>query len=76
MRSYALVRNMPKKYLIQTTVSAETRRRLDALAHVMGHRRAGYLRHLVDMHVRALRPKLLATLIKTRTDSQERRTKP
>jgi hypothetical protein len=44
--------------LIQTTVDAPVCRMLDALAKADGHRRASYLRHLVELHVRALTPEL------------------
>jgi hypothetical protein len=44
--------------LIQTTVDDSVLRKLDALARACGHRRAGYLRHLVEKHVQALTPKL------------------
>lgn len=54
--------------LIQTTVSKKTLKALDALARSMGHKRAGYLRHLVEMHVRAIKPKLLVSLSKTKPD--------
>jgi hypothetical protein len=62
-----------KKRLIETTVSPSTLRRLDALARTMGHSRSGYLRHLIEVHVRALRPKLLASLLKTKQDVIEDR---
>jgi hypothetical protein len=44
--------------LIQSTVSSAVLRQLDALAKAQGHKRASYLRHLVEMHVRALTPEL------------------
>jgi hypothetical protein len=44
--------------LIQTTVDAPVCKQLDALARAGGHRRASYLRHLVELHVRALTPEL------------------
>ncbi|HVP23330.1 MAG TPA: hypothetical protein VMS77_05405 [Conexivisphaerales archaeon] len=59
---------MPHMHLIQTKVSKETLKALDALARAVGHKRAGYLRHLVEVHVRAIEPKLLASLSKTRPD--------
>ena len=59
---------MPRMRLIQTKVSEETLRALDALARAVGHKRAGYLRHLVEVHVRAIEPKLLTSLSKTRPD--------
>jgi hypothetical protein len=58
------VLNMPGK-LIQTTISLETLRKLDALARAQGHRRASYLRHLVELHVRAISPRLLKITEKT-----------
>jgi hypothetical protein len=59
MRLYAILcaQNMQGK-LIQTTVASSVLRKLDALARAQGHRRASYLRHLVEMHVQALTPKL------------------
>lgn len=48
---------MPGK-LVQTTVDQKTLRKLDALARAHGHRRASYLRHLIELHVRALSPEL------------------
>ena len=48
--------------LVQTTVSATTLRKLDALARACGHKRAGYLRHLVEVHVRSLPPRLAKVL--------------
>lgn len=44
--------------LIQTTVDANSLKKLDALARATGHKRASYLRHLVEMHVQALTPQL------------------
>ena len=60
MRPYANLcsRKMPGK-LIQTTDDPRVLRKLDALARASGHRRASYLRRLVEMHVRALTPRLL-----------------
>lgn len=49
---------MPGK-LIQTTVDAYVCTQLDALAKCGGHKRASYMRHLIEMHVKALSPKLL-----------------
>jgi hypothetical protein len=51
-----------KGSLVQTTVSPPTLRKLDALARAHGHKRAGYLRHLVELHVRALSPRLARVL--------------
>jgi hypothetical protein len=58
MRTYVAKKDMEGK-LIQTTVTPEVLRKLDTLARAQGHRRASYLRHLVELHVRALTPKLL-----------------
>lgn len=51
-----------KRSLIQTTVDSPTLRKLDALARTCGHKRAGYLRHLVEVHVRSLPPRLARAL--------------
>lgn len=54
---------MPRKtHLIQTVVSPPVLRKLDALAKATGHKRASYLRHLVETHVKAVTPKLAATI--------------
>jgi hypothetical protein len=59
MRLYANLCNLNMSgKLIQTTVDASTLRKLDALAKARGHKRASYLRHLVEMHVQALTPEL------------------
>jgi predicted DNA-binding protein len=54
------------KKLVQTTVSPSTLRKLDALAAVRKWSRATYLRDLIEMHVRAVQPKLLRELDKAR----------
>jgi hypothetical protein len=51
--------------LIQTTIDQAVLRKLDALAKVRGHRRASYLRHLVELHVQTLTPALLRITRKT-----------
>jgi hypothetical protein len=51
--------------LIQTTVAPGVLRKLDILARAQGHRRASYLRHLVELHVQSLTPKLLKITSKT-----------
>jgi len=43
---------------MQTTVGDDVLRKFDTLARAQGHRRASYLRHLVEMHVQALTPSL------------------
>lgn len=55
------VRTERKKHLIQTVVSEPVLRKLDALAKATGHKRAGYLRHLVELHVEALTPQMAKT---------------
>lgn len=57
--------------LIQTTVSLPTLRKLDALARACGHKRAGYLRHLVELHVRALPPKLATSVMRPSLTDEE-----
>lgn len=59
---------MPTKHLVQTTVEKKILRALDSLARSSGHKRAGYLRHLIELHVKAIKPKLLVSLSKTRPD--------
>ena len=58
--------------LIQTVVKPATLHQLDALARATGHTRASYLRHLVEMHVRAINPKLAKAL--ARSNQTERTT--
>jgi predicted DNA-binding protein len=48
--------------LIQTVVRPTVLRQLDALAKATGHTRASYLRHLVELHVKAINPKLAKAL--------------
>lgn len=48
--------------LIQTVVNPSVLRQFDALARATGHTRASYLRHLVELHVRAINPKLAKAL--------------
>lgn len=59
MRLYANLcnLNMPGK-LIQTTIDPSVLKKFDALAKARGHRRASYLRYLVEIHVQALTPEL------------------
>ncbi len=40
-----------KMHLVQTVLSLPILKQLDALAKVAGHKRAGYLRHIVELHV-------------------------
>ena len=51
-----------KTCLVQTILSPIVLRKLDALAKATGHTRAGYLRHLIGLHVSALPPKLAKAL--------------
>ena len=62
-----------KKQLAQTTITTTTMRKLDALARADGTTRAGYLRRLIDMHVRAINPKLLKAIAQPIQDSMLRR---
>jgi predicted DNA-binding protein len=59
----------PKKssMLIQTVVKPPVLRQLDALARATGHTRASYLRHLVELHVRAINPRLAKALARKKT---------
>jgi hypothetical protein len=52
--------------LVQTQVNKTTLRKLDALARARGVTRAAYLRQLIMVHVRALKPALLRALDLTR----------
>ena len=54
-----------KKHLVQTVVDEPVLRKLDALAKATGHKRAGYLRHLIEMHVEALTPQMAKTFAMT-----------
>ena len=62
-----MLRVNPKRSsrLIQTVVKPTTLRQLDALAKATGHTRASYIRHLVEMHVRAINPKLAKALARS-----------
>jgi len=51
-----------KARLVQTTVDPVVLRKLDALAKATGHKRAGYVRHLIELHVKALSPNLAVAL--------------
>ena len=51
-----------KTRLVQTTVDPTVLRKLDALARATGHKRASYLRHLIELHVKALSPTLAVAL--------------
>ena len=59
----------PKKssMLIQTVVKPTVLRQLDALARATGHTRASYLRHLVELHVQAINPRLAKALARGKT---------
>jgi predicted DNA-binding protein len=48
--------------LIQTVVKPTVLRQFDALARATGHTRASYLRHLVELHVEAINPRLAKAL--------------
>jgi hypothetical protein len=52
---------MPR-VLAQTLLHKTTLRRLDALARARGCSRSAYLCRLVEVHVRAMRPRLLRAL--------------
>jgi hypothetical protein len=61
IENYASVPPVPaKKLLLQTHVSATVFRKFDALARAAGNTHAGYLRHLIELHTRALRSPRLA----------------
>lgn len=51
------VLNMPSK-LVQTTIDDDVLKKFDVLAKIQGHKRASYLRHLIEIHVKALTPQL------------------
>ena len=53
--------------LIQTVVRPTVLRQLDALAKATGHTRASYLRHLVELHVKAINPRLAKALARGKT---------
>lgn len=42
------------KTLLQTRVATSVARKLDTLAKTNGHKRAGYLRHMVEVHVKTM----------------------
>lgn len=63
----------PHKVLVQAQVLRTTRRRLDALARARGCSRSAYLRRLIEMHVRAVTPKLLCALDAAVPRSESRR---
>ena len=50
-----------KSHLVQTVVSWKVLKKLDALAKATGHKRASYVRHLIEMHVKAVDPRLART---------------
>ena len=54
--------------LVQTQVSRNVLRQLDALARADEKSRSRYLASLIAMHVKAVSPKLLKSLNKTRPD--------
>jgi len=53
------------KVLLQTQVDLVVATQFDALARANGHKRAAYLRHLIELHVNALTPELLRALKRT-----------
>ena len=53
------------KELVQTHLRPQLAKKLDALARAAGNTRAGYLRHLIEMHVDAINPRLLRALART-----------
>ena len=56
-----------KMHLVQTVLDLPVLRKLDALARAAGHKRAGYLRHIVELHVVAKSQEPLTSI---RTDSE------
>jgi predicted DNA-binding protein len=62
-----MLRVEPKRTsrLLQTVVKPTVLRQLDALARATGHTRASYLRHLVELHVKAINPRLAKALART-----------
>jgi predicted DNA-binding protein len=60
MQTYAT--EMRNARLVQTVVKPVVLRQLDKLAKATGHTRAGYLRHLIELHVQALDPRLAKAL--------------
>jgi hypothetical protein len=67
IQNYAKVRPVAAKpkALMQTHIEPSIARKLDALARAAGNTRAGYLRLLIELHVRAITPRLLRSLAKT-----------
>ena len=57
-------RNMDRRSsrLVQTVVQPTVLHQLDKLARATGHTRASYLRHLIELHVKALDPRLAKAL--------------
>ena len=53
--------------LLQTVVRPTVLRQLDALARATGHTRASYLRHLIELHVQAINPRLAKALARGKT---------
>lgn len=47
----------PKKVLLQTQVDASVGKRFDEMAKANGHKRASYLRFIVEMFVKGRLPK-------------------
>jgi hypothetical protein len=66
---------LPDKVLLQTHVDFDVGRKFDALARSNGHKRASYLRHLVELHVKALTPKLLRALQRAQPHKQKKQKK-
>lgn len=60
------------KTLVQTHLDSSTARKLKALAVARGQTNAGYLRHLIELHVRAITPKILLALDRTIPASRRR----
>ena len=62
-----MLRVEPKRTsrLLQTVVRPTVLRQLDALARATGHTRASYLRHLVELHLKAISPRLAKALART-----------
>ena len=61
-----------EKILLQTRVDASVARQLDAMARERGHKRAGYLRHLVETHVKVARPCTTVRVLAKRAPSSSR----
>lgn len=58
------------KMLLQAWVTIPVGKKFEALARAQGHKKAGYLRHLVELHVDAMAPKLLRALMKAQPARQ------